>query len=264
MLGLRICWHAVLMVVTNPKAVLHIFVIPTGIFAALVYGAFRLLVSDFSGQIPLGPFVITLILFFVVFLLMIVKWHQFILLDTSPRGLFLKGNLSLSAAYFFRGLLISLMMLIPALVIVYLIMPIVTPLLQSMLIDASNNPAVSGFGAGVLVTIWLSSLIVTTPLMVLFYCVSPILPATAIEKPLDLRDAVGAMSGSMGAIIVCALVTGMVNGAVDMLPYLLSLVVGNSVIAFVVPLLLQALLLVVNISILTTIYGYFVQKRELR
>ncbi len=87
---------------------------------------------------------------------------------------------------------------------------------------------------------------------------SPVLPAAALGEPLSLGQAWRATSGATGAILVMSVLLGLLSAV----PLVLALL-GLGVIAAVSNLAFQWLLTVLGVSVMTTLYGHYVEGREL-
>jgi hypothetical protein len=149
-------------------------------------------------------------------------------------------------AYFGRMLQIVAILIIPA-----------TLLLIAGGIVAASLLQIGGHFAGMLALL----LIVILPIGVLFYRMSPVLPAAAVGKPLGIGAAMTATSGSSGAIAVMMVIAAVTISVIE--SAMMALFPLGSTIGFVVDAVLQWLLALFGVSILTTIYGHYVEGRPL-
>ena len=254
MLGWKIFAHSLRMVFGNLPQVLQIVLGPAVIGTVVVIGLF--LVSGIpveafdDGATGLRPevnpasFILFLILLAIVMLVTMgwiaVAWHRFILLEEYPSGLLPTFRFDRILAYFGRGL-----MLIILFVIGYLPMLVMIGML--------------GEGA-IAVSIFLTIVYIVF-LTVCFYRLSIILPAAAIGRPITLGDAWSNTQGTWGAILVLVLVSILFQFLVQLAGGVLSMipVLGVLIAVFFGMVILP----MINVSILTTIYGVFIEKREL-
>ncbi len=254
MLGLEIFVHSVRMVLRNLKQALQISVLPALIGGVLAVGLFFLFdipFEEFDSETDGFPpgvtagsfagFLLSLIaVVFSIMLWIVVSWHRFVLLEEYPTGLVPPFRFDRVLAYFGRLFMLGL-----------LAMVIIIPggIVMSFMAQAS-------VALGIL--FWIALIIF---LSIGFYRVSPILPAAAIGKPIKLSEAWQATSGANGAILLLLILTVL---------FQLVLQLSASVLLFVpmigVLIVLFASMLIVpliNVSILTTMYGVFIEKREL-
>lgn len=254
MLGLEILVHSVKMVLRNLKQALQISVVPALIGGLLVIGLFFLFgipFEEFDSETNGFPEGVTAVSFagfllclvvviFGVMLWIVVSWHRFVLLEEYPTGLVPPFRFDRVLAYFGRLLmlcLIAFVIMIPAV------------LIMGMMAQAS---------AALGILVWVALVIFLT---IGFYRASPILPGAAIGKPLKLSEAWQATSGANGAIVLLVILSILLQLLLQLLASLLLFVpvVGVLIVLFasmlVVPL--------INVSILTTIYGVFIERRQL-
>jgi len=167
-----------------------------------------------------------------------VAWHRYILLEEVPEGFLPEWHGARMAAYFGRSLLIGLAMLGVVLL---------SALPMFVGIQGVLGSALVTFGA--IFSIFL------------FYRVCAVLPSAAMGKPLTMAESWRATEGNTGTIIVlvlCMLVgvfALMLPGAI-LAPISLTLSVVYLVAA-------QWFITMFGISIFTTFYGYFIEKRAL-
>jgi hypothetical protein len=104
------------------------------------------------------------------------------------------------------------------------------------------------------------SVVVIVAANVVFFRLSTILPAAAIGKPLTLKAAWAGTEGSSVTILILVLILGAAQFALQLLLGLLLLAPVIGVVLMVLGTVVSGL---VNISVLTTLYGYYIEKRAL-
>jgi hypothetical protein len=167
-----------------------------------------------------------------------VAWHRFILLDEKPGAVIPVFNGRRILSYFGYSLLLVLIAL-----------PFGLALLLLAFLPPPAGPMVASVGALVTAFVYL----------VVGYRLGVILPAAAVGRPLRLGEAWRATRGATGTIVVLALVTA-ISAIVIQLPALGM--TGPYVIAGLLwRLVVGWLEVLVGVSILTTLYGYFVEHR---
>ncbi len=254
MLGLEIFVHSVKMVLRNLTQALQISVVPALIGGFLAIGLFFLFgipFEEFNSETNGFPEGVTAASFtgfllclmavvFGVMLWIVVSWHRFVLLEEYPSGLVPPFRFDRVLAYFGRLLMLGL---------IALIIMIPGALIMGMM-------AQSSVALGVLV--WLGLIIFLT---IGFYRASPILPGAAIGKPIKLSEAWQATSGASGAIALLVVLSILFQILLQLLASLLLFVpiIGVLIVLFASMLIVP----LINVSILTTIYGVFIEKREL-
>lgn len=254
MLGLEIFVHSIKMVLKNLTQALQISVVPALIGGVLVLGLFYLFDIPFEefnsettgypeGVTPGSFFGFLLSLIAVVFgvmLWIVVSWHRFVLLEEYPTGMLPPFRFDRVLAYFGRLLMLGLLALV-----------IFIP--AALVMGAMAQASVL---MGIL--FWFVLIVFLT---IGFYRVSPILPGAAIGKSVTLSQAWQSTSGASGAIAVLVILSVLFQILLQLLSSLLLFVpiIGVLIVVFASMLIVP----LINVSILTTIYGVFIEKREL-
>lgn len=104
------------------------------------------------------------------------------------------------------------------------------------------------------------SIIILLPVVVVVYRLSVILPGAALGEKVRLGDAWRRTAGSSGAIILLAVVSILAAIVIDLPLFVLGSV---PLLAFAWGAATAWLKMMVGISILTTLYGHFVEGRAL-
>lgn len=262
MLGFRLFLHALRMILGNFSAAVRIST-PI-IVMAVVLGWMSVGIASHPDavrmpgggvQIPFEAvsarfgvsFLIALLLAIVGFLWTAVAWHRYTLLEEVPGALMPRWNGGAIRAYLVAGIVLVLLLFAAALVL-----GIVGGLLSVTLAQA-GLPAMAVamvFGA-----------VVYVPAVIISYRIAAILPAAAVGRKIGVGDAWRATRGATGALLVLAIITVVFSLAAG------APVAALTRIALPLGLIWQALInwlgMLLGISILTTIYGHFVEKRDL-
>ncbi|MEM9550155.1 MAG: hypothetical protein AAGA05_03205 [Pseudomonadota bacterium] len=254
MLGWRLFKHAFLMVLRNFVPALQIFLVPSILAFAVIMGVayatgfldtFPVSETDVSSETSPADLGTTVMLTFVVagttMLLFVawtvVAWHRFVLLEEYPSGWLPPLRTDRVGAYIWR-------LVILALAAIAMIFP------ASLLFFVSSAPAIMT----PVVLVYMVFLSITLTRW------SITLPAAAIGKPLTLGEAYAETSGAFGTILV-VLLSGFVLGLLLQGVSWLFIQVPAIYTVWNVP--TQIFTSVLNVSIITTLYGHYVEKREI-
>ncbi|HIP24355.1 MAG TPA: hypothetical protein EYG79_12295 [Rhodobacteraceae bacterium] len=202
------------------------------------------------GLVLLLILVATVFLFWSVSLVAIV-WHRYILLEEIPQGVIPYRADFRIGRYFWLGVGISLL----AALVVGILSGILGMIFGPLFMNSMQGVASGAAGVG-----FLMGLLVGTIVAVLYLRMALVLPAVALDDRLTIGQAWEQTSGHTGAIIGLALALAFVNMVV---PMVINLAFGESVwinLAFMG--LYQWFYFMLGISILSTLYGHIVQKRE--
>ncbi|WP_264211805.1 hypothetical protein [Leisingera thetidis] len=255
MKGWSIFVHSVGMVTRNIRWAVRIALVPVLVGFGLIYavlssaGMSIAVLADedavreamLSGTLGTSFFLATLILL-VVELWVFVSWHRFILLEEYPEGWFPRFRGGRILSYLGHGLLMGLLA-------VLLMIPMFAVFFALAMAAGETGSGLSMlFAFGYIIF-----------LLIAMYRFSPILPAAAIGKPLKIKEAWQATTGSGGTIILVMVLLGAMQFA-------LQIVTGLSIAVFA-PLgfafagLTMLVMTLVNVSVLTTFYGHYVEGR---
>lgn len=182
---------------------------------------------------------LSLLVFVVIFFSwMAVAWHRYVLLEERPQTLLPNLNGQYVKAYFWVACKYTLL-------VVACLAPVA--FLVSWLLLAS------GFNLDTTKLILGLIMIVGYALM---FRLALILPAAALGKPISLKESWRATNGYFGALIVVAI-------ASNLLRNLVGLFDGIGIFSLLLIVIVNWLSLAVGISVLTTLYGYCLENREL-
>jgi hypothetical protein len=262
MLGWRLFTHSVQMVTRNLLPAMQIFVLPWSLFAVAVVAVSLAtgqsgLMTEYVGTEPgddlTDPGEAAGLAFASVILAVgnvlvgswtASEWHRFVLQERYPSGWMPPFDANRVVQYVIRSIVIGVLGAVAILIVT-----------GAALILAQAMPGfVGGFAiaAGIAGTIWV---------LIKMLSAAMSLPSVAIGAPIGLGAAMQATRGDGGALIVLALsLVGFYA--------LLFLVIGAFAVIFppfaaIVQLPLTLFITVLNISVLTTLFGYFVEKRPL-
>ena len=173
-----------------------------------------------------------------------IAWHRYILTGEISDGCLPTLYIGRMWAYFWRSILIFIVVLIP----LVLVRIILTGGLRDMFHSSTISDAITPIAFSI-------------PIFFVMFRLGPILPATALGKKLSLKEAWRSTTGSTGAIALIALTLHLFDGITTTLaqPF------GMEVLAFTIvwDLVVGWVGMMFGISVLTTIYGHYVEGREL-
>ena len=265
MLGWKLFSKAVTLITDNLGLALKVSLVPYGIALAATIllggaGLASMAALDptdpvateaaFSGAAA-GAALLVVAIFVVASLWVAVAWHRATLLE-EPVGWVPPFHGGPILGYFGRSLLIGIV-----LAFAYLALALVAGLLGALLPPLAILVLLAG----------------TVALVVVFYRLATILPAGAVERPMGLGEAWSATSGASGAILLVAVLTVALSLALQ-LPGLLvggglgavgdpAAAATGGLISVIYGVVVQWILLMVGISVLTVLYGHFVEDRPL-
>ncbi len=202
------------------------------------------------GNGPAAPSAATLVILIVTLvtgLWIAVAWHRYILRVEEPGSIIPPFYGRRLLAYFGYSLLIGVIVVIPAALL---------GALAGMILHAFN-----AMGGGTMIVgslLWL--VFVLVPVILLSLRLSPALPAAALGEPMGIKRAWAATEGAWPDLLGLAVVAGLASILID-----LPLVVGIGSLPFVMAwsLLTAWVKTMVGASVLTTVYGHYVEKRPL-
>ena len=256
MKGISILTHAIGMVLNNLDTALRISAVLMAVqfvLAILLGVQFMYLGDDPSQQMMAGNYpwggVGLLILVQVLSALWIaVAWHRFILKDERPAGVLPAFNGSALLSYFIAG-------------IIFFLIVIVVAIPFGLVAGFIAMPFMMGGSFGMMLGGLILFFLVWIPVTYVSYRISPILPSAALENRLALREAWYATGTSGAAFVVLAVASAV-------LYWVASLPVGwlaalSPFLGFLWAFAVNWAAMLIGASILTTIFGHYVEKRDL-
>jgi hypothetical protein len=254
MFGIDIFVHAVRMVVNNLSTAIRISgaLMAVQLVVAWVFaGGYVAMGSDVgmlvnTGRVSgFGAFLM-FIVSIVTSMWIAVAWHRFILIEEQPGSVIPAFNGAAIGSYFVAGLIFALILILIFIPVAFLVGILAIPLTMS----TTGQPGLIGaalFGA-----------LIYLPLAYIAYRISPILPSAALGERMALKDAWYATGTSGYAFVVLTLVSVLAGVIVQAPASILGWPIGPIWLFLV-----QWATVMVGASILTTIYGHYVEKRPL-
>lgn len=241
MLGWQIFKHAILMIVRNISDIFKLaalpFLIAAAVYVLMIFWAFGR-VDPIANDAP-PQFIFSILIGFVAFgfcgLWFVVSWHRFVLLEELPRG-WLNMPKAQLLGYLWAVIKLTLILvagMIPVAIVAFIF---------------SGAPIVMS------VVFFLAACV----LGYLAVRISLILPAAAVGSKLTISDALNETEGHLGDFVIlllCFLVLGLL---MQVVVFVMSFVPILGVLAGIAVQLFSSLL---NVSVMTTLYGYFIEKR---
>lgn len=180
-----------------------------------------------------------------IYLWIAVGWHRFVLLDEESAAPLPPFHGDRLLAYLGRLLQLCLIGLVVGLVL---------GLFLGLLAYLSQ---------GNVVFLTIVPVILLTILLLLSYRVAPIFPGAAIGRPVNIGGAWRATTGATGAIFVLAVASAIASVVIDLPAHLLGLLPMGGIVSLVWLVITGWIKMMVGISIVTTIYGVYVEKRTI-
>ncbi|WP_411351815.1 hypothetical protein PNH50_17730 [Leisingera aquaemixtae] len=251
MKGWSIFSHSVSMVLRNFQAAIQIFLVPTllvfAVVFAVVYAVFQ------SGIIPVGQavnmplgsvstgFLLQMAAVWVVVMLIsiwgVVAWHRYVLLEEVPEGWIPRLHTSNILIYFLRAVQLAIVSVISLIAVAF--------------IGSAFAEAAGYFGVAILIVLFIAVALFLSRLLV-------ILPAAAVGRAISLSDALEATKGAVPALFLLGVCVFLAQLVVELA---LSAVAGIPVFSLVLQLGFAVILSLLNVSIMTTLYGHYVEGR---
>ena len=169
-----------------------------------------------------------------------IAWHRFVLLNEKPAGILPDWPGTGILSYFGRSIGIMLLVLLA--------------MLPFGMIIGLINTVVPG-------VTFLMPVVMVAVAVGVFYRLAPVLPGIAVGRQVTLREAWQATEGQFGSILAMA---GF--AAVLMLLVQVPLMIGgnpSSIIATIYSLVIGWFSVMIGSSVLTTLYGHYIEGRDL-
>jgi hypothetical protein len=278
--------HAVRMVFGNFGDALRVTGVPLLVPAAVIFVATLIFAAaQTPGQPQNFPAIAVVLLIIgglgllIGSLWSIVEWHRYVLLEERPT-IAPKFLASRILTYVGKGFLVGLLM-IPVSLILGLM---VGGVIAASFLNSTTPAFTPQFVWKIVVVSQLTNLVVSVPLFALMYRLAPLFPAAALGIPMKVSEAWSKTSGQTGTLFGVAFLSVLALGILQIpqFAYLFSIgdkvdvailmknmatdnpfAAGNPFWLTAYGLLTLWLQLIVGASILTTIYGRYVEGREL-
>lgn len=257
MKGVQIFLHSLKQVLGNLPGAIKVSALPYAVQFVVSFFLTRpdkmaAMSGDPMAMMEGGPSLVAQLLSLVVVVLtsvwIAVAWHRYILKNEVPAGFVPPIHKDRMIAYFVRALLIGLLMIVVGFVLGFI----------AALVGGAVGMAT---GSLILVTL-VFALLVYFPIFVIAYRISTSLPASAVtEDAGSFMAGWDATKGENGTFIGLGLVSAAVmflNGYIS-----ISLLSGVLPLFIIWTLVFNWLAMMVGLSVLTTLYGHFVEKRAL-
>ena len=221
--------------------------------------------SQGPGSISAAIAVPVVILTIVIGLWIAVGWHRYVLLIEEPE-LLPKLHLDRVLGYFGKGILIGLVMIIPV-VVAAILVGLVLAAIVSATFKGQVLTVDTVIPLSLQIELSLTALIIAVPVVAIGLRLSSILPGAALKAGQPLFEGWAATANEMGTFVMLALlsVAGIfLLGLPEMLwgspAHGFSL---NNAPMIIYQVVSQWVQIMVGISILTTLYGHYIEKRPL-
>lgn len=253
MFGVNIFIHAVTMVLNNLPTAVRLSAGPMllVLVVALIFGTgFVLTGEDQSSRITQGTFpVLGVFLTTAVMILsglwVAVAWHRFVLREEGPTGFLPPFHGGAIGAYVVAGFIFALV-----LIAVAIPFALVAGILLAPVAMSGGQPGpVAGF---------IGFLVLYVPIAYVAYRISPILPSAALQARMPLKEAWYATGTSGAAFVVLTFVSVLASFLIGLPAQILP-----GILAVLWAFAAQWVSVLVGASILTTIYGHYVEGRAL-
>jgi hypothetical protein len=200
-----------------------------------------------GGSFPWGQFLLAFLLIAIISLWIAVGWHRYILLNERPT-LVPALKLDRMLGYFGKSLLIGLILLVPAFLLGLVAGAVATALLKG--------------GTGLIGVFIVMGLVVYLPLVTIATRLATALPGVALEPGVPLFSGWEATKGATWTIAGVVLLSLICFGGIELIATRVF-PDPTALPAVVVSVVTQWAATMVGVSILTTLYGHYVEKRSL-
>ena len=203
--------------------------------------------AEAMANMPWGAMLVFYIVLLITGIWIAVAWHRYVLLNEEPTSVIPAFRGDRMLAYFGYSLLIGLIMIPIVFILFFVASIIVVPLFMS------GGPNMFG--------LIVMALVVYVPIIVVVYRLSVVLPAAALEENLGIGGAWEQTKGTTGTMLVLAITTVLCYMIIN-LPVFFVFPIA-SVLATIWTFFTGWIAVMVGVSILTTLYGHYVEKRPL-
>ena len=254
MKGVQLFTHSVRQVFNNLGPALRIsgalYLVPAALSlavgASIVQDRAAMEAAMRTGDFPWFGLVVYVLVVLICSLWIAVGWHRYVLKLEIPSGIVPVLHVDRLLAYFGRSILLFIVLVLVAVVIGFVVALVLLPLV-------GTSP---GIGAGIAVFV-----LVYVPVAIVSYRLSLSLPAAALGEPMGFGASWGATKGAGGDILVLAILSVVAMVVIDLPP---AIIFPNlTILAVAWQFATGWVILMVGVSILTTLYGHYVERRPL-
>ncbi len=248
MTGWKIFTHSLNMVLRNWREALRIALVPAFLAAILmatvIGGVMSTGVQTDAGSMPamMAPLFLGIVMLLILELWVFVNWHRFVLLEEYPSGWIPPFRASRILAY----VGVSLLLLLAVGMVASVVLGIIGGLAAA--------------GAPQVFAMTLATAAVVT-IGVFAFRLLPMLPAAAIGKRLTISQSLLAMRGTTGTAVMLFVVLVAVQFALQFV--VLASQVVFAPLGFLFSIGAALVMSLVNVSILTTLYGHYIEGRPI-
>lgn len=247
-MGLRIFLHSIKLVFAQFRDALKIsallYIVSLALGGLGFYFQYQAMVAGGPNAVA-WQFFVAMFLSTLPYLWIAVAWHRFVLLDEMPHSALPTPPGDRIWSYVGRAF---------QMVLVFIVV---------------------GLGIGLVVALGAmissGSVWVTLPLIfgalalavLITYRLAPIFPGAAIGQPVGIGEAWAATSGGSGALLLLAIISAIASFLIDLPMEILVRLPGGQFSSLIWLAITSWIKLMVGVSILTTIYGVYVDKRAI-
>lgn len=254
MKGVQLFTHSIRQVLNNLGPALRIsgVLYLVQIATSLLLGASMVIDSDASaaairaGNFPWFGFVVFILVALVTSLWIAVGWHRYVLRLELPTGIVPALHADRMLAYFGRSILLGIVLLLIGAVVGFVVGLVMIPIV-------GKSP---GIGTAILFGV-----LIYVPVAIVSYRLSLSLPAAALGEPMGFGASWEATKGAGGDIIVLAILSVVATVVIDLPP--VWIFPNLTILATAWQLVSSWVFLMVGVSILTTLYGHYAERRPL-
>lgn len=200
-----------------------------------------------AGTMPWGALALYFVIATVLSIWAVIGWHRYVLLEERPAFVpkLLPANM---LSYFWRTVLVTLIIIVPAMI---------AGGLGGFVFGMIG--ALAGVG-GAAIGAAVGSMLGMAIAILVAYRLSPMFPSAALGNSMTFGDAWAKLRGKNGMLIGLAVISAVVIFILSIPTFLLS---PSSVIAQAYMFIIGWLQLTIGASIITTLYGVYVEGRSL-
>lgn len=244
MKALQILLHSIRMVFGNIQPLIQLVWLPVGLYIPLAVYISQQFTPILMGAATVEDIAMVVLAFLgsvLLFVWAVVNWHRFVLLEEYPSGWVNLPDMSRVLPYIGMSILLS--------ILAFLVMMCAGFVSGFLRVLVSDLAAITILVIGAMIT------------LVVFMRCSLVLPAAAIGQKLSVVQAWAKTRGATGVFFLVIVISMAANVAFE---YGVSVpLAGAPSVQFALSVLWQMLVAGINVSVLTTLYGHFVEGRPL-